>query len=113
MRVDGENGSMSIRGATLVIERRSNTLKIPIGQRTLPLSEVQSVEFQAQRGIFLGVLGVVPVGTPPQIRRGWRGRILDVNADTNITFTKKQQPEAESFSKYLEGVVQFNALKQR
>ena len=112
MRFTGKNGSLIIDGRKLVIERRSNTMNRFLGRRTIPLSEIQSVTYQPQRGIYLGILGVIPRGAPPQVRRGMVGRMHDVNADTNVTFTIKQQDEANRFAEYLEKVVELSALKR-
>ena len=114
MRFTGKNGSLIIDSdnEVLVIERRSNTMNRFLGRRTIPLSEIQSVTYQPQQGIYLGVLGVIPRGAPPQVRRGMGGRMHEVNADTNVTFTAKQQDEAKRFASYLEKVGVLNTLRR-
>lgn len=82
----GKNGDVILKSDCVIINRRSNTLGTYLGQRVIPLEDIESVFLYEPKGAYLGVLRVILKGSPASRRGGFRGRIDDVNSDLGVTF---------------------------
>lgn len=87
----GKNGDIILKDDRVIVNRRSNTLGTYLGQRVIPLEDIESVFLYPPKGAYLGVLKLIPKGSPPSLRGGIRGRVDDVNSDLGVTFKPGQR----------------------